>query len=547
MLKMNSKTIHILLFVFIFFFSFFLRTFKLAETPSGFHADEASFYINSLALSQTGKDEDGNSFPLSLASFIDPKPALFSYFQIPFVTIFTNHIFAARFTSVILGVLSICALYLFITEISSKKVAIISSLIVSISPWHLVVSRGTHEVIASFLFLTLSLYFFVRLLKEGSKNTVFLALASFVTSFLSMYFYHSAKVVLPLVCILLVIYFRKKIKTYYINSGILFASLIIGVLLSLVVQESSSRISAVSIFSDQGPTQKLTEQIFSTRNELPVTTVRVFYNKIQTYGFAITGEYLKYFSPEFLFLSGEKPTRYIVPDHGLLYLLELPLLLIGLYSAIRNKRKELPILLGILLISPLPAALTTQETPSLLRSFPMIISFAYFIALGIELLITAKQKYLNRALLPGLGIIYIWSLFYFGIQYHIQAKYTQPWYRNAPYTKIAQAVSPILDQYSRVEVTNDLRPLYAYFVIENLIPFSELQSKPYARNSQNYTLGKFSFNRDVCNFESIQKDVLYIAEVGCRDKNEKLSSLEVVKTISYDDGLEVYELLQVAK
>ena len=91
--------------------AFGLRFINLEKTPFGFHADEASFYINARALATTGMDEDGNKFPLSLASIIDPKPALYSYFQVPFVLLIDSPTVAARLPAVILGLFSILAVY----------------------------------------------------------------------------------------------------------------------------------------------------------------------------------------------------------------------------------------------------------------------------------------------------------------------------------------------------------------------------------------------------------------------------------------------------
>lgn len=538
---------HNLLLIFILLVAFFIRTVQLAQTPNGFHADEASFYINAVALSQTGMDEDANTLPLSLASLIDPKPALYSYFQIPFLYIFNNAVFASRFASVLLAVVSLWLVYKLISELVNSKIAYITAILLTISPWHIVVSRGTQEVIASFVFLLISLLFLIRFLKHQTKYyPIFLPLF-FVSSFLSMYFYHSAKITLPLLVGSLLLYHYKKTKQFFQNAVIIIVVIFMAGIGSLFIQESSSRISAVSIFSDKGPQQQLFEQIYTSRSEVPVTLVRVFYNKGRAYTFAIIREYSQYFSPEFLFFTGAKPTRNSVADHGLLYFIELPLLLIGIYSAIRNKRKELVLFLAILFFSPIPASLTTQETPSLLRSFPMIIALIYFISLGITQLLQINNKIIKIICFTALIGAYAWHIPYFALQYHVQTRFAKPWFRNSPYTKIAQEVATISHLYQKVEITNDLRPLYAYFVMEDLISITELQANPYARNNHTYTIGKFTFNRDVCHFSETKPDVLYIAEIGCREKNEAIGQLEVVKTISYDDGTKAYELLRVIK
>ncbi len=540
-LKKHSTVITLLL---ILVLATFLRVVKLDTTPSGFHADEASFYVNAVALSETGADEDNVRLPISLSSLIDPKPALYSYFQIPFITTLENQVLASRLPAALMGIASLVVIYLLLLQIISTNVALLMTLILSISPWHIVVSRGTQEVIASFFFMTLSLLCLLLYQKKTSYKKV---IAFSVSAFLSMYFYHSAKVLLPLLVFGLSMYSYKKskdsIKIFITVLGITF----LAALFSVLVQESTSRIAAVGILTDEAPMHRLVEKIYTLHGELPVPVVRIFYNKIGAYLGAIAEEYVAYFSPEFLFLEGGKPFRYTVPGHGLLYLIEIPLLLLGLFSAIRSKKKATYLFLGLLLLAPIPAALTTQETPSMIRSFPMVIALAYFIAVGISSIYSARFQYVRHLTLLSIILVYCWQIGYFALQYDVQAYYDTPWYRNSPYSDIAKEVAASSDNYREIRVTNDLRPLYAYFAIENLFDVAELQTQPHARDNAEYRLGKFVFNRGVCDLGSREQGVLYIAETQCRERIEDASSFKVVKTISYQDGTPVYELLEITE
>jgi hypothetical protein len=539
------------LFVIIFIVATFLRVFNLSETPNGLHADEASFYINAVSIAKTGADEDGVKFPMSISSLIDPKPALYSYFQIPFISMFEDKVFASRMPSVVMGIISLAVIYLLIKIVADQNIALVSFFVLSISPWHIIASRGTQEVIASFLFLSLATLFLILLNSSSIDKKVLhyrLQLIAFTfSSFLSMYFYHSAKVLLPLLTFGLLIYFFTNSVQYFKNSFLIIFVLLFAGFSSLFVQESFSRASAVGIFNDKTPVNLLIEQIYTLHEELPIKVVRIFYNKGQAYLTAITTEYLQHFSPDFLFLNGGKPYRYAVPDHGLLYLVELPLLLLGLFIAVRSRKKEVYLFLAFIILSPIPAALTTIETPSIIRAFPMVIGLTYFVAVGLLELWQFKNNLVKFVLITPLILIYIWQIMYFNVQYHVQAKYDQPWYRNSPYTKIAQEVARVSDSYSQIKVTNDLRPIYAYFVIEDLISIADLQANPHARDANIYSLGKFTFNRGVCSFDSFEKGVLYIAEKECRNSNSAMSDLELVSLIKYNDNVDVYELLQVAE
>ncbi len=532
----------------------YLRLFNLDITPSGFHADEASFYVNALSLKQNLKDEDNKLLPLSLNSLIDPKPALFSYIQVPFLFLVKNQILASRLPSFILAITSLIFIYLLTKELINEKLALITLFIFAISPWHIIISRGTQEVISSFTFLIISFYLLIKI-TNNYLNKKYLNIKLFIpfiiTSFLSMYFYHSTKIVLPIFSFLFLFFsfFLESSLRYRKRSGqvafILLLTIFITGIASLLTIESNSRLSAVGIFNDQAPKDTLLKQTYSLHNKLTITYTRIFYNKVTVYSHKIINEYLNYFSPNFLFLKGGKPLRYKIPDHGLLYFIDLPLFLIGLYFAINKKQKWFPLFLSLLITAPIPAMLTTLETPSIIRSFAMILPINIFIAYGIYQIFLIKYKLLKYLVLILIVMIYLWQIGYFLIQYHIQAYYNQPWYRNSPYTDIAKEVSKINKNYQEIIITNDLRPLYLYFVMENLIQVQDLQNNPNARNNSEYKLNKFKFNRGVCKLGELKTNVLYIAETQCRDRIENASLLKVVKTITYQDGTPVYELLQI--
>ena len=114
------------------------------------------------------------------------------------------------------------------------------------------------------------------------------------------------------------------------------------------------------------------------------------------------------------------------------------------------------------------------------------------------------------------------------------------------FTTIQPAVYA-LQLYDLIFTTNDLRPLYAYFALEGLISVDQLQSNSLARNQEDYQIGKYRFNRQACYFPNLEQNVLYIAEVGCRDKVKDWADLKVIETISYPDGLAVYDLLTLTK
>ncbi len=521
------------------------RVIALENSPSGLHADEASFLLNAQSILETGQDEDGRSFPISLNSLIDPKPALYSYLQIPFVAIFGATITASRLPAVLLGCLSLLIIYFLLGRFERENLGLLIVFLLAISPWHIVVSRATQEVIMSFFFLCASFYALIAW--QQSRKKMWLLTLGF-TSFLAMYSYHAAKVFLPLFVACWMLYCYQQQRRNLTDTISTLGVIIFSALCSVLIQESGSRFAAVGLLNYDAPAARILEQIYNAPAEVPNFVLRFFYNKPATYGQEFISQYLEHFNPNFLFMTGGEPKRYLVPFHGLFYYLEIPFLLLGLYLAARNERKPLFVFfLLIILLAPIPAALTTQETPSMIRIFPLLLGMMYFIAEGLWSLINTKtintKTKWKIPLLTTIAIIYMWHLGYFSLQFFVQQKTYQPWYRNNPYMEIAQKLSHLEADFDKVIVTNDLRPLYTYFVLENLVDISQLQDQPLARGKKVYQLGKYEFNRKVCYLGDLEPGKLYIAEVNCRKQEDDLKQLTVVETITYPDGTAVYELL----
>lgn len=538
---MNLKISQKIIFVIIILLALVARVTNLGNVPFGLHADEASFLLNSKAILLTGKDEDSKLFPISLDSIIDPKPALYSYLQVPFIFLFGSSIFVSRLPSVILGIFSIAVIFLIFKELKQEKLGIAISFLFAVSPWHIIASRSTQEVILSFFFLSLALLFLVKFL--NSKNTKSLFLFA-ISSLVSMYSYHSAKIILPFLTVGYSFFCLKPdkelFKRYFWKIFLLTVAIFI---FSLLVINSSDRAMAIGLFSNDKIFARVIEQIYSATEDVPKVILRLYYNKPVSIVTEFIHQYLVHLDPVFLFISSGEPKRYLVPHYGLFYIFELVLLGLGFYQAVKKNPKKLNLLFFLLLVvAPIPSALTTHETPSIIRVFPMILAVMYFIATGL-LYLFEKIKY-KKAFSFILIIIYSFSFGQFWLQYSVQQRKIQPWHRNDAYTRISQSVKEIEPKYDKIMVTNDLRPLYLYFALDNLISIPELQSTPHARDQTQYSLGKFTFNRNNCDFDNINEGILYIAEVRCKTENRRLSDLKVIDTISYLDGTPVYDLLE---
>lgn len=187
--------------------SFYFRRQWLDISPASINFDEAALGYNAYSLLKTGKDEHGNPWPVSLASFNDYKPALYAYLSIPFIKFLGLNQVSTRLVSAIAGTVTLIitgfiSYYLF----KSLPIAILSLYIAAIQPWGLHFSRTAFESNLATAFFTIGIFLII---KNNNFKSKLLAILPFA---LSMYSYHSPRVAAPLLLFFLII--TQLVKSY---------------------------------------------------------------------------------------------------------------------------------------------------------------------------------------------------------------------------------------------------------------------------------------------------------------------------------------------
>ena len=408
-LIINQRTLIIILLL-----AAFLRLYKLDNYPA-FNADEAAIGYNAYSLLETGKDEHGNPWPIHFQSFNDYKPGLYVYLVMPFVKIIGLNEWSVRFPNALLGIASVYLIYLLVREmvngqwlmvkkksiindqslaiedLDSKQsyllttnhqlLALIASFLLAISPWHLHFSRGGWEVNTATFFIMLGVYFF---LKYISKKRFLFIVSCLLFLVLSMYSYHSARIISPLLFFGLLTLFWKeinlKIKQLMILGliGFLFSAPLI---VDLTKSDIVSRAAGVGLFADTGPIERTNEQ----RMEHAGVVSRIFHNKATNYGLTFLKNWGEHYHGLFLFVSGDEIQRNRVPETGQMYLFEIITVILGLcvlFSRIIQNSKFIILILYWLLIAPIPASMTFQS-PHSLRAQNMVIPLTIISAIGL--------------------------------------------------------------------------------------------------------------------------------------------------------------------
>lgn len=348
-----------------------LRVYRIAELPM--YGDELTIALDTYSIMKTGMDSTGTKLPVTF-QMGSGRPGGYIYASVPFVYLFGPSEWGVRSLS-ILSSLGIMALMYFLgKKLFNEKIGLIASFIASISLWDIYLARGGFEAHFA-LFLAL---FGIVLYLYGKY-------IPWATSWgLAIFTYPTFKLTLPLMFLILVWY--SGIKNVYKNKFFIVAIIILALFGGLAVKEtfrgvSEERFLKINIFSDS----KLRERIIQLNNEertlstLPTILKPVFYNKPFEYSRILFENYMDNLSPRFLYLRGDGNPRHNPGEWGMLYLVELPLLFLGIASLWKKENETLILLISWILITPL-ATMFINDAHGLRNAFmlpPFILLTSY--------------------------------------------------------------------------------------------------------------------------------------------------------------------------
>jgi 4-amino-4-deoxy-L-arabinose transferase-like glycosyltransferase len=376
---------------------------------------------------------------------------------------------AVRFPTALLGSLIIFPMYHFTKYMfGNKQVALLSALFVGISPWHIILSRSTVEgVIGSTLFLCSIVLILSYLINQTSRHLIIALVLLFSTYFI----YHPFRMYVPLVLIPLPFLFPqvRKYKNILMSIGIAFIFFASLTFYISTTPWGSGRFMQTSIFSElSGVSIRTQEQIFNV-GQNDVLRARIFHNKVVGYGREFIRQYVTYFSPNFLFTSGGAESRYDVPDQGLLYLTYLVLIIIAISplkaKTIKINTSAIWYYFYLLLLAPLPAAITYYGSPNIHRS----------VFLGILLVIPAAYGMYKvwfvpyRKIVIGFFIVILLAeSIYFWHQYSVQSDKFTSMRRNDAHVELMDYIQDHQNEYDRIYVPAEgATSLYYLFVTHN--------------------------------------------------------------------------------
>lgn len=533
----------------IFSLALFLRIYNLDTIPVGIHGDEASIGYNSYSLLKTLKDQDGNFLPLSFDQFGNFRAAGYQYIGVPFVAVFGLNSFAIRLPAAIFGALTVIVFYFFLLSLFGKKsLALIGSLMIATLPWHINISRASSEGIISSFFVLLGMYFVLKALqtKTFSISLFFLSSVSFLISF---FFYHASG---PFIILFLPFFFlfcfctHTPSKITIIKSIILYVMLILAFILFLTLGSGSGRVSQVSLLTVPGGTKEVKHQQDQDGNQNPLIT-RFFHNKLYFYNKLFLTYYSEHLSGNFLFINNGNPIRYKMPWTGNLYLIQIPFLIFGfailLSEGIKQKKYVYLIPIFWLLISVIPAALTWEDIPNVIRANLMIPSLMMIIAFGIHETLQLIRQSVKKIFIIIFIVIFSQNMAIFLHNYFYHSKTNEPWYRSAAVKELVFTVEELSKKYNKVIMTtqgNNNFIFYLFYKKFDPSTFHKLGS-PREKDKLEFQKSVFVYNPCPLDDGSISKThkYVYIMKENCTIPNYG----RVIQIIRHPDGSPAYHIV----
>lgn len=458
--------------IFIIIIAIILRSWQIAKLPS-LNPDEAALGYNAYSLIETGRDEHGLSWPLHFKSFGDYKPGGYVYLAIPFVKVLGLTPLAVRLPNLIFSVLTVYFLYRLILLLTLNfKLSSLSAFVLAINPWHLQFSRGAWESSTALFFIVLGIYFFYKYLSSPKSPYRFLFPLPFVAS---LYIYHSARLISPLIVIVLFLFNHKLLISSYKKLIVpsLFAILFaIPVLYSFLNSGGTARFGGVGLTADRGPLSR-SEELLNQHGNVALVN-RIMHNRRVMYALSWVKKYTSHFDPNFLFITGDEVPRSKNPDMGQLYLLELPFLILGILSLLRHQSFSTlkNLVIALLFISPVASSLTFQA-PSALRALPLVIPLSILVAFGLSQIIS-NSKFTIKLLIY---LTYFLSFLYYLDSYYLHApkRYSFAW--NSGFSEIVPFIEINKKNYQNIYLTNKYDQPYILYLFFSKYDPQSLQSQ----------------------------------------------------------------------
>lgn len=514
----------------------FLRMYGLEKSPISINWDEASLGYNAYSLLLTGKDEYGKIWPLSLRSFSDYKPALYSFLTVPFVKAWGLNQSSTRAVSAVAGTLSILVLwFLLFPWIKKPWLRLAVLFFLALEPWRIHFSRTALETNLSALFFILGAWgLFKSKNEKGGFRWKWVA-GSMAAMVLSAYSYHSARLAVPLLLVMVFLdplSWLWKIKITEIIKNlpkllwvVVFVVLLIPVFANSGGREVMTRFRQENLFAKFSPFTP--KELY--KNDL-TSFIRI--NPVYYLLGIIIGHFSAYLSPvnysNNIFVWIRKSVQFI-PEFNLFGWLEIFFLIAGLLVLVKNiKDFKYRYFFYWLMAGAAPAAITWNWFHSLrvLNALPAVEIIMVWGLISFGNLILKKHKWLTMILVG----LFCWQAVFIinnELVYSVWENHGE--YQPGGFKDGVPLLMSLIKDYDRVIIESPHAQSYIFFLFYDSYDPKTIQSyaksriKPSAEGSWDFDFDKFMFRKiDWNNDKNLKRTILWMPATVNQDRIDLL-------------------------
>lgn len=509
--------------VIIIIFGALLRLYDLANVPSGLHIDETQSAYNGYLISKHLKNIHGEFLPTDIDYFEDYRPALSSYLTAPFTFLLGNNEVSARLPSSLAGIFTIFLVYkLVLLILKDRNIARFSALLLAVSPYHVIFSRASTDGIIDIMWSILSLICIISFFKGKGVLWIFAAYSFWILGFFT---YQTSRFLTPIMVLITTVYghfiLKVNFKKILILVLFLIAFLIFPLGYFIKSGKAGGRFDQVSVFSFPETQRSLNETITeSGYYKLNPSIVRTFHNKITAYTQDISRRYISFFSPDTVLINTTLPIRYSVKNIGMITIFEFAGLLSAAYFFIRKKEKKMLLFFGMLLVGPIPSAITFDDSPNFQRAIFLLPYWQILAGYGIYLALISLQGKLRPILYLISSSVFIWFLAFFMYQYFLIAPVHEPFYRAYEQKEVALYLASEVNKSKKI-ILSDNTGTYIYYLYFNKLDIFDLYvDKPTKYFREDFSLANLDFKKEKC----INDEKLFKQDYGLVIQFEECSS-----------------------
>ena len=509
------------------------------KSPPSLGFDEAALGYNAYSIMMTGKDEYGNRFPLSLRSFNDYKPALYSYLSIPFIYFEGLNEISVRTVSVLAGGISVFFSYLILKQFVKKKwYLILGTFLIAFEPWRLHFSRNAFETNLSMCWFTIGVYFLVRTKNKWNYlwSILFFGLAT--------YSYHAARLSAPFLLFLVALdplmlvkekkfftktglFLKNNYKKFWPVLGLVFVCLpIFAMNNSKLLLTRFSQENVFKKFYPYTPKELLTAKI-------PFLDLKA--NPIYYFLGIVSGHIFAYLSPinlNFRIFSWVKESPQFIPGFSMLGWIEGILVLVGLIVLLQRMFKDINYRVVVYwLIAGIAPAAVTWNWFHPLRALNIFPALEILAVLGL-IMIFENLNIKNNLIRWGgvgifLGILAVTTIFTINNELLYSAVENNGEYQPGGFKEGMPFLKSIQDKYDTVIIDTPHAQSYIFLLFyEKLDPtivqkYADVRPKPGVEGNLNFNFDKFVFRKvDWPKDHSLKKTVFWTsADVSTAEVN----------------------------